>query len=174
MTGNKVVLIIEYDGRNYHGFQLQAGLPTIQGELEAALEKLTGENRRVMSASRTDAGVHARGQVVSFRTGSLLPSAKFVSGLNFYLPADVAVRAAYRVDDSCNVRGDALSREYRYYILNSPTRSPLRAGFSHQVAGALDIAAMNDACRQGIASPNGIHDRGHFGRLMAPLSSIPG
>ena len=67
----KKVLILEYDGRHYHGFQLQAGLPTVQGAIEAALRKLTGERTRVMAASRTDAGVHAQGQVVSFRTGSL-------------------------------------------------------------------------------------------------------
>ena len=78
----RVVLVMEYDGTRYHGFQLQAALPTIQGETEKALRKLMGERTRVMGASRTDAGVHARGQVASFRTSSLLPPATFVSGLN--------------------------------------------------------------------------------------------
>jgi tRNA pseudouridine38-40 synthase len=142
----KVVLIMEYDGTNYHGFQLQANLPTIQGETEKALRKLTGERTRVMAASRTDAGVHARGQVVSFRTDSSLPPATFVSGLNYYLPHGIAVKVAYRVDDSFNVRRDAISREYSYYILNSLTRSPLRAGFTYLVTGHLDIGAMSQAC----------------------------
>ena len=129
-TTIKIVLIMEYDGKHYHGFQLQATLPTIQEEVEKALRKLTGEKTRVMSASRTDAGVHAKGQVVSFRTKSPLPPQTFVNGLNYYLPEDVAVKAAYRVDDSFNVRRDAVSREYNYYILNSLTRSPLRENFS--------------------------------------------
>jgi len=98
-----------------------------------------------MAASRTDAGVHAKGQVVSFRTGAILPSATFVTGLNHYLPEDIAVKAAYRVDDSFNVRRDATSREYNYYILNGLTRSPIRRRFSYLIPGCLDIEAMNEA-----------------------------
>jgi tRNA pseudouridine38-40 synthase len=143
----KILLIMEYDGTGYHGFQWQNGLPSIQGEVEKALLKLTGERRRVMAASRTDAGVHAKGQVASFRTGSSLAIPNFIGGLNYYLPADIAVKAAYRIDDSFNVRRDALSREYSYYILNSPTRSPIREGFSYQVASPLDIEAMNRASK---------------------------
>ena len=143
----KMVLIMEYKGTNYHGFQLQTKPPTIQGELERALWKLTGERRRVMAASRTDTGVHAKGQVVSFRTGSSLPPQTFIDGLNYYLPRDIAVTAAYRVADSFNVRRDAFRREYSYYILNSPIRSPLWEGFSHLVSGSLNIEPMNQACQ---------------------------
>jgi len=146
-TTTKIVLIVEYDGTRYHGFQLQATLPTIQWEIEKALWKLTGERTRVMAASRTDAGVHAKGQVVSFRTKSPLPPRTFVSGLNYYLPKDIAIKAAYRVDDSFNVRHDAISREYNYCVLNSLTRSPIREGFSYRVGGHLDIEAMNQACQ---------------------------
>ena len=142
----KILLVMEYDGTRYHGFQWQDGLPSIQGEVERALTKLTGERRRVMSASRTDAGVHAEGQVVSFRTGSALSTDNFVSGLNHYLPTDIAVKAAYRINDSFNVRREAISREYSYYILNRPTRSPIREGFAYLVPGELDIKAMNQAC----------------------------
>lgn len=141
----RIVLIVEYDGTHYRGLQWQAGLPTIQKELETALKKLTGDSIRVIAASRTDAGVHAKGQVVSFRTKSTLPIPKFVSGLNYYLPPDIAVRAAHRAEDSFRVRGGALSREYNYYILNSPTRSPLQSRFTHLVSGHLDIDAMNQA-----------------------------
>jgi tRNA pseudouridine38-40 synthase len=137
---------MEYDGSRYHGFQWQDGLPSIQGEVEKALTKLTGERRRVMSASRTDAGVHAEGQVVSFHTASALSTDNFVGGLNHYLPSDIAVKAAYKIKDSFNVRREATSREYSYYILNSSTRSPLREGFSYLVPGELDIEAMNQAC----------------------------
>ena len=146
-TTTRVVLIVEYDGTHYHGFQLQAALPTIQGGIEKALWELTGERIRVMAASRTDAGVHAKGQVVSFRTRSPLPLQTFVNGLNYYLPRDIAIKAAYRVDDSFNVRRDAISREYSYYILNSVTRSPVREGFSYRVGGHLDIEAMSQACQ---------------------------
>ena len=149
---------MEYDGTHYHGFQLQDGFPTIQGETEEALWKLTGERLRVMAASRTDAGVHAKGQVVSFRTKSPLPLPAFINGLNYYLPRDIAVKAAHRVGDSFNVRRDAISREYNYYILNSLTRSPIRKGFSYLVTGHLDIEAMNLACQALI----GEHDFASF------------
>jgi tRNA pseudouridine38-40 synthase len=143
----KIVLIIEYDGTHYHGFQWQAGLPSIQREVEKAIKRLTGERLRVIAASRTDAGVHATGQVVSFRTRSPLPTDTFVNGLNYYLPRDIAVKAAHRVDDSFNVRRDAISREYSYYIVNSPTRSPTRQGFSYFVTSPLDIEAANRAAQ---------------------------
>ncbi len=157
-TTTKIVLILEYDGTRYHGFQLQASLPTIQGELEKALKKLTGGRIRAVAASRTDAGVHARGQVVSFRTRSPHSPQTFVNGLNYYLPRDIAVKAAHRVGDSFNVRRHAISREYNYYILNSLTRSPLRGDFSYLVGGRLDIDAMNQACQTLI----GEHDFASF------------
>lgn len=143
----KIVLIMEYDGTRYYGFQLQLSQPTIQGETETAILKLTGEKRRVIAASRTDTGVHAKGQVVSFLTESPLPAETFVKGLNYYLPKDIAVKEAHRVEKSFNVRRNAVSREYNYYILNSLTRSPIKQGFSYLVKGQLNIEAMNQACQ---------------------------
>ena len=157
-TITKIVLIMEYDGTRYHGFQLQTNLPTIQGETEKALRKLTGEGIRVIAASRTDAGVHAKGQVASFITRSPLPPQTFVKGLNYYLPRDIAIKAAYRVENSFNVRRDAISREYDYYILNSLMRSPMRQGFSYLVTRHLDIETMNRACQALI----GEHDFASF------------
>ncbi len=142
-----VVLIVEYDGTSYHGSQWQANAPTIQGEIEKALQKLTGKRIRIKAASRTDAGVHARGQVVSFRTDSALPLHAFIDGMNHYLPKDIAVKEAHRLNGSYDVRRRAVSREYKYYIYNSPTRSPMRQDFSCRVEGELDIEAMNRACR---------------------------
>ncbi len=161
-TSTRIALIMEYDGTNYHGFQLQANLPTIQGEIEKAIGRLTGEKSRVAAASRTDTGVHAEKQVVSFRTKSPLPPATFVKGLNYYLPADIAVRAAFRTGDAFNVRRHALSREYNYYILNSPTRSPLKRRLAHLVAGHLNIEAMNEACQALI----GKHDFASFATCL--------
>ena len=157
-TNTKIVLIIEYDGTRYHGFQLQTGPPTIQEELEKALYKLTKEKIRVIAASRTDAGVHAKGQVVSFRTKSSLPSATFVKGLNHYLPEELAVKAAFRARDSFDIRRSAVSREYNYHILNSLIRSPIRSNFSYLVTGHLDTEAMNQACQALI----GEHDLASF------------
>lgn len=143
----KIVLVVEYDGTRYCGFQFQNNAPTIQEELEKAILKLTGENRRVVAASRTDTGVHAMGQVVSFRVESSLPLRAFIGGLNYYLPVDIAVKTAYKARDSFDVRRNARSREYNYYILNSETRSPVKDAFSYRVRGVLDIEAMNRACQ---------------------------
>ncbi|MFC1893262.1 tRNA pseudouridine(38-40) synthase TruA [Chloroflexota bacterium] len=154
----KMVLIMEYDGKRYHGFQLQAALPTIQGETEKALWQLTGERTRVLGASRTDAGVHARGQVVGFRTGSRLRPASFVNGLNYYLPRDIAVKVAYKVDDSFDVRRDAVSREYSYYILNSLTRSPTREDFTYLVGHPLNFETLGHVCNSLV----GRHDFASF------------
>jgi len=157
-TTTKIALVVEYNGTRFHGFQWQIRCPTIQGEIERALEKLTGERIRVMGAGRTDAGVHAQGQVVSFRTGSSHSRQTFVDGLNYYLPKDIAVKAAHKVNDSFNVRRHAVRREYNYYILNSLTRSPLRRGFSCLITGHLNIDAMNEACQALI----GEHDFASF------------
>lgn len=158
VNSTQILLIMEYEGTRYHGFQWQDSLPTIQREVEKALRRLTGERRRVIAASRTDAGVHAKGQVVGFRTRSALPIHNFINGLNYYLPRDIAVKAAYRVSDSFHVRRDAASREYSYYILNSPTRSPIREGFCYLVASPLDVEVMNRACQALI----GEHDFASF------------
>lgn len=146
-TATRLALVLEYDGAAYRGFQLQAGALTIQGELERAILALTGERLRVTGAGRTDAGVHARGQVVSFATASRLEPATFVDGLNHYLPKDIAVRAARAVADSFSARRTARSREYRYTIVNCGTRSPLAERFAYRVEDSLDVAAMDRACR---------------------------
>lgn len=157
-----MVLIMEYDGTKYYGFQLQAKQPTVQGEVESALLKLTGDKIRVLAASRTDTGVHAREQVISFRTTSSLPEQKFVGGLNHYLPEDIAIKEAYRVRDTFNVRRHAANREYHYLILNRAARSPIRHRFAHHVPGRLDVAAMNEACQRLV----GRHDFASFATAL--------
>jgi tRNA pseudouridine38-40 synthase len=144
---SKFVLLIEYDGTRYHGFQWQVDLPTIQSELEQAISRFCGQSSRVMAASRTDAGVHAKGQVVCFWVKSTLNTMTLVRAMNYYLPGDIAVKAAYRASDDFNVRRDAVSREYRYYIFNSDTRSPFSQRFALLVSKVLDRHAMNEACQ---------------------------
>jgi tRNA pseudouridine38-40 synthase len=147
IKSSQVILIIEYDGTDYHGSQYQTNAPTVQEEIEKALEKLTGKKIRIKMASRTDAGVHAAGQVAGFITDSALPLESYVEGLNHFLPDDIAVREAFSPVDPFDVRRRATSREYRYSILNRETRSPLKQRFTHRVTGELDIKAMNKACR---------------------------
>jgi tRNA pseudouridine38-40 synthase len=164
---NKIVLVVEYDGRNYYGFQWQANLPTIQSELETAIRRVIGETSRVIAASRTDTGVHARGQVVSFRTKSALSPQTFVRALNYYLPRDIAVKGACKVNMDFNVRRDAVSREYDYCILNSVTRSPLLEGFAYFVPKKLNIRAMNKVCK----FLEGKHDFASFAAALRELKS---
>lgn len=142
-----MALVVEYDGTRYHGFQVQASVSTVQGEIEGALARLTGESIRISSASRTDQGVHATGQVVSFRSTSFFSPEVFVRALNHHLPPDIAVREAFWVRDDFDVRRDAISREYRYSILNRATASPLLRRSACFVSRPLDVAAMNRACR---------------------------
>jgi tRNA pseudouridine38-40 synthase len=143
---SKIALVVEYEGTRYHGFQWQANGPTIQDELERAIRKLDNKASRVIAASRTDAGVHAKGQVVSFWTRSTLTESTLVKALNCHLPADIAVKAACKVDANFNVRRDALSRVYNYYILDSDTPSPLSRNFALFLPRQLDIEAMNETC----------------------------
>ena len=146
-TVARVALVVEYDGTRYFGFQFQDNRPTVQAELEKAITRLTGEPTRVVASSRTDTGVHAIGQVVSFRTGSALPMSSFVSGLNHYLPRDVAVRTAHRLAAGFHVQRTAVSRHYEYRILNRPTRSPIEATHSYLVREPLDVGLMHEAAR---------------------------
>jgi tRNA pseudouridine38-40 synthase len=154
----RIILVVEYDGTDYHGSQWQKNAPTVQEEIEKALKMLTGEKIRIKMASRTDAGVHARGQVVGFDTGAAMPLDAFIDGLNHFLPDDIAVKEAYRADNDFDVRRRAASREYQYRILNSPTRSPLRQRYAYRVQGNLDAAAMDRACQALV----GRHDLASF------------
>jgi len=162
-TAVRLVLIVEYEGTRYFGMQLQSSHSTIQSELEKAVFALTGENVRVAASSRTDTGVHARGQVVSFLTEKILPLEAYVQGLNHHLPEDIAVKASYSVPARFDARRMASSREYTYTILNSTTRSPLAEHFAFRMAGNFNIAAMNEAC----STLLGTHDFVSFASAIA-------
>jgi len=143
----RLALVVEYDGTRYGGFQFQVNAPTVQGDIEGALAKLTGERIRITGAGRTDAGVHAKGQVVSFDTSSSLAAGTFVQALNSYLRPDIAVKAAAEVAGDFDARRDALRREYRYRILRGTTPSPLQQRYAHFVPGLADTDSMNEAGR---------------------------
>jgi tRNA pseudouridine38-40 synthase len=140
-----VRLTLEYDGTAYVGWQVQPNGPSIQAEVERALGVLHGAPRRVTAAGRTDAGVHARGQVASFPEERPLPLAAYVKGMNAVLPADVAVRAASLEPDGFDARRSARGKRYRYAIENGDTRAPLARLFTWQLFRPLDVGAMREA-----------------------------
>ena len=158
----RLASIVEYEGTDYHGFQCQDNVPSIQEELERAITRLTGEKVRVRAAGRTDAGVHARGQVIAFDTASNYSPDTFVRALNHYLPDTVAIRSAYSVDEGFDPRRDALSRTYRYTILSGSTPSPLLRRTTYRVGVSLDVDAMDRAAGLLV----GRHD---FARFSGPL-----
>ena len=146
--GRRMALLLEYDGTAYSGSQYQDNGPSIQSELEVAIGKLTGDASRAAFAGRTDAGVHALGQVASFVTASALSEAQFVSGLNHFLPEDIAVRAARDVEREFDPRRHARHRVYRYRIDNRPARSPLLRERAWHVDRGLDLDEMARTARR--------------------------
>jgi tRNA pseudouridine38-40 synthase len=150
---------VEYDGTQFAGFQLQAGHRTVQGELEAALTRLSnGERVAVDGAGRTDAGVHATGQVIAFTYAGRLAAADLVEAINGLLPPDVAIRDLRRAPVGFNPRRAARYREYRYTVWNGP-RSPLHERTALGVRVPLDTAAMARAA----SVLEGRHDFSAFG-----------
>lgn len=142
-----IMMVVEYDGTNYHGFQKQAGsgLATIQETLEEALQKLTGENPVVIGSGRTDAGVHALGQVINFNTGASIPVDRFPYALNTLLPPDIVTREAREVPADFHAQFRARSKVYRYTIYNARTPTALYRQYSLYVPVKLNVAAMQSA-----------------------------
>ncbi len=132
---------VEYDGTDFSGFQLQAGTRTVQGELEAALQRITGARQPVDAAGRTDAGVHATDQVIAFTYRGRLTATELGRALDALLPRDVAIRDVRQVTEGFHPRRAARYREYRYTVWNGP-RSPLRERYALGVRVPLDTAAM--------------------------------
>jgi tRNA pseudouridine38-40 synthase len=152
--------VVEYDGTDYLGFQLQAQDPTVQGEIERALAAVTQEQIRIIGAGRTDAGVHARGQVIAFSTAWRHPVEELQRALNAVLPRDIGVRELGSVARDFHPRFDAVSRDYRYTVFNQALRSPLARRFAYHFPHPLDVAAMNEAADTLMGS----HDFASFGR----------
>ena len=147
MARRKLALLVEYDGTDRSGFQLQAASSSVQGALEEALNKLTGGHVRVHGASRTDAGAHALGQVATFTTDAEHTPHTVRRALNFYLPEDIRIREAVEVAPSFDPRRDAVQRWYRYTLANGPAQPPLLRRFSHWVPQRLDVGAMARAAQ---------------------------
>ena len=146
---SKLACGIEYDGTDYHGFQRQpeAQGPTVQGTLEKAIARIAGAPAVVYGAGRTDAGVHASGQVIHFSPASRLTPEVWLRALNALLPASLAVRWVREVPESFHARYSARSRSYRYTIWNDAAPTALRARYSYFYPRPLDTNLMQAACQ---------------------------
>ena len=121
----RIALIVEYDGSQYHGWQAQTGLHTVQATLENALSQIANEEIKIICAGRTDTGVHATNQVVHFDTDKERAVRAWIYGANSFLPKDICVRWGKEMPDTFHARYSGLSRRYRYIIHNTPIRSAL-------------------------------------------------
>lgn len=140
-------LIIAYDGTAFHGWQLQPGRRTVQSEIEAAVARLTGESVRVMASGRTDAGVHANGQVVAFNLQREWEARRLHLGLNAHTPGDLAIRATQAVEDRFDPRRWARRRRYVYRIWNTNYESPFWRRYAWRLAYRFDVEAMQRAAQ---------------------------
>jgi tRNA pseudouridine38-40 synthase len=157
----RIKAVIAYDGTDYHGFQRQSPdrEPSIQGTLEGALSKI-GQAGVVLGAGRTDAGVHASGQVIAFDVNWRHGLEDLQRALNATLPADIAVLDLEQTADTFHPRYDAVSRAYRYSLWNARVRNPLTVRYALHVPQALDV----DAMRRALAYTIGDHDFAAFGQ----------
>ena len=150
--------MLEYDGTTYHGWQVQPNLPTIQGTIEAAIRKVAQHDVDVVGAGRTDAGVHALGQVAHFSTSSRLTAEEWHRALNGLLPADIAVLAVEQVPEMFHARFSAKSKLYRYQILTRVHRSALSRSKVLHYSYPLDLGSMQEAAHALV----GTHDFSSF------------
>lgn len=153
-----IKLTIEYDGTDYHGWQVQPNGRTIQEVLERAIETLLGAKVRLTGSGRTDAGVHALGQVTNFICDEEIDLKRFQKGLNALTPHDIVIKEAERVVESFDARRDCRSRVYQYRIWNHPWPSVFQRRFSWHVHDRLNLRAMEKA----VGFLDGEHDFASF------------
>lgn len=154
----RIRLIVAYDGTNYSGWQIQKNSNTIEAELNKALSTLTGETIEVDGASRTDAGVHADGNVAVFDTNSPIPAEKFAKALNGHLPDDIVVVKSEEVDGEWHPRFAESTKTYEYRILNRDMPDPLKRNYTAHIYGELDVGKM----QEGASYLVGEHDFASF------------
>ncbi len=162
-----VKLTLEYDGTDFVGWQVQPNGRSVQQVIEQALETMLKERTPVTGAGRTDAGVHAAGQVCSLRTERTVPLKAFVMGLNSLLPPDVAVLSAEEMPPDFHARHSASGKRYEYRIANRPTRSPLLRRDHWEIYRSLDVAAMREGAKHFL----GEHDFSAFRAADCPAKT---
>lgn len=167
-----VRLLVSYDGSDMFGWQIQPEFRTGQGDLEKALAKVLKVPVKTAAAGRTDTGVHAVGQVVSFQTPRLIPQDAWVPALNSVLPRDIAVWGAEETAPGFHARHSAISRSYRYAVIFEGPRAPLRSRHAYWTGGYFDHQAMKEVW----TSLLGTHDFTHFGSTgsdpVSPICSV--
>ena len=137
---------ISYDGSNYCGFQIQPKDRTVQGEIEKALKKLhKGTEIKIQASGRTDAGVHAKGQVIHFDSPLDIPVNKWALALNTLLPHDIVVQDTEAVSASFHARFNVVAKEYRYFVQLGERRDPFRRAFAYYYPYTLNVEAMREA-----------------------------
>jgi tRNA pseudouridine38-40 synthase len=137
-----IKLTIEYDGTAYHGWQIQPELKTIQGVIQEQIAQITQGEVTLIGAGRTDAGVHALGQVANFQTESAIDLTALQRGLNSLLPPDIVIETAEEVDEGFHARFSARSKIYEYHILNQPYPSAIRRTYAWFIPHELNLPAM--------------------------------
>ncbi|KAA1295112.1 MAG: tRNA pseudouridine(38-40) synthase TruA [SAR202 cluster bacterium] len=160
----RLALIIEYEGTDYSGFQFQENASTIQGELEKSINCLTGDIVRIKGAGRTDAGVHAKNQVIAFDSKFSDDLEVYFRGINYYLPESISVKSIFEVSQDFDPRRDATSRVYKYTILNSDSPSPLLRRTTYFDSDYMDIEIMKKASQMFL----GVHD---FKKFCSPVKT---
>ena len=141
----RIKLIVAYDGTEYSGWQIQPEAPTIEMYLDKAIRELTGENVHVTGASRTDAGVHAYGNVAVFDTESTIPGDRFTFALNRFLPDSIVIQDSWEVSVDFHPRHCNTRKTYEYRILNTAVPLPQKRNFTWHVTGSIDIEKMKEA-----------------------------
>ncbi len=159
-----IKLLIEYDGTNYRGWQVQPGAPTVQGTIEEELSRLTGERIRLTGSGRTDSGVHALGQAAHFRTQSRMDIRTIQRALNSLLPADIVIQEVEEVDEAFHARKRSKSKVYEYRILNRNLRPVFHRGYVWHIPQKLNLMEMKKATQSLI----GEHDFSAFRTVGSP------
>jgi tRNA pseudouridine38-40 synthase len=165
-------LLIEYDGTDYHGWQVQPNAVTIQEVIEEKLATMTREPIHLAASGRTDAGVHALGQVANFRTSSSIPLEGFLRGLNSLLPADIAIQSAEEVGEDFHAQFGARRKTYRYVILNGGVPSAIHRRYAWHIPHSLDLQAMEGASRYLLGKQNFASFRAADGDSSAPVREV--
>ena len=163
---------ISYDGTNYHGFQYQTGLPTIQGTIEDVLKILCREKVTIIGCGRTDAGVHAKNCYFNFKTESLISCEKFPIACNSLLPSDITVSDCSEVPESFHARFSPKSKTYEYKILNSKFPNALLAKRAYHCRTALDIDKMKAACEYIIGERDFRAFMGSSGKVKSTIRNV--
>jgi tRNA pseudouridine38-40 synthase len=165
-------LTLEYDGTAYAGWQRQPNQPTIQEAVEAALRRIAQTDISAIAAGRTDAGVHALGQVVSFKTEKLLSPGEWQRALNATLPDDISIRSAEQAPDDFHARFSAVRKLYAYRILHRPDRSALERGRSWHLYGKLNLDAMREAAGHLVGKHDCSSFQGHPTDVENPVCDL--